>query len=610
MSQEKKKKAAIIGGIIVAAVLAVYLGCSVYFGSHFYFRSTINGVKASGASVEKVKERLEERAKGYTLTVIDGKGQEETITPDEIGMEVDIQDQLLENLLESQNGFAWIKYVFVPTEHTSDHIVSYQEDQLEERVHNLRCLQDTDVTETKDATYTYEDGSFEIVDEVYGTRLDEKTLREAVIQSVQKLHDTLDLEQDNCYVQPEVTADTEELKDLVKELNDYADVKITYEIGSKKEEIPKDTIASWLYGDENLKVQFQQGYMQDFVKSMARKYNTYGQSKTLMTSYGRTVTVPGGNYGWKISVEDEVAQLMEDISSKKDVSRDFVYSVKANSHGENDYGDSYVEINLTAQQLYLYKNGQQLLKTDFVSGNISKKNGTHTGAFKITYKEKNATLKGTDYRTPVSYWMPFNGNEGMHDATWRKNFGGSIYMKNGSHGCVNLPLSAAKTIFENVEAGFPVLVYTLEGTESVDQETVKKAQATVDAINAIGEVTLERAGYVTTAREKYNALSSAGKQRVTNYEVLQNAENKLNEIYGAIDAAIKAEEKNQAASVSSLIASISAQGTPAADNTAWINAVNRASQAYDALSPSAKSYVSDADKSTLSAARQTLASLQ
>ena len=32
-------------------------------------------------------------------------------------------------------------------------------------------------------------------------------------------------------------------------------------------------------------------------------------------------------------------------------------------------------------------------------------------------------------------------------------------MTNGSHGCVNLPPSTAKTIFENVDTGTPVILY-------------------------------------------------------------------------------------------------------------------------------------------------------
>ena len=71
----------------------------------------------------------------------------------------------------------------------------------------------------------------------------------------------------------------------------------------------------------------------------------------------------------------------------------------------------------------------------------------------------NVTLKGADYESPVTYWMPFNGGIGLHDATWRSRFGGSIYYYSGSHGCVNLPYSAAADIYSIVEAGMPVVCY-------------------------------------------------------------------------------------------------------------------------------------------------------
>lgn len=148
----------------------------------------------------------------------------------------------------------------------------------------------------------------------------------------------------------------------------------------------------------------------------------------------------------------------------------------ANSHGKNDYGDSYVEINLTAQHMFLYKDGKLVIDSDFVSGNVSKNNATPTGAYGVTYTEKNATLRGENYETPVTYWMPFAGNVGMHDAYWRSKFGGSIYKYAGSHGCINLPPEVAKVVFENVKKNYPVLVYELPGTESTDATDKEEAK--------------------------------------------------------------------------------------------------------------------------------------
>ena len=126
---------------------------------------------------------------------------------------------------------------------------------------------------------------------------------------------------------------------------------------------------------------------------------------------------------------------------------------------------------MTAQHLFYYKDGSLVVESDFVSGNEAKGWATPAGVYPLTYKQKDAVLKGEDYKTPVDYWMPFNGGIGLHDATWRSSFGGTLYKNGGSHGCVNLPHSVAQKIFENISAGTPVLCYHLEGTESKTTST-------------------------------------------------------------------------------------------------------------------------------------------
>jgi lipoprotein-anchoring transpeptidase ErfK/SrfK len=77
----------------------------------------------------------------------------------------------------------------------------------------------------------------------------------------------------------------------------------------------------------------------------------------------------------------------------------------------------------------------------------------------LNYKQKGPTLRGPGYEAEVTYWMPFNGNIGIHDASWRYSYGGNIYRRNGTHGCVNVPKYLAKRIFENIEEGTPVICY-------------------------------------------------------------------------------------------------------------------------------------------------------
>ena len=116
---------------------------------------------------------------------------------------------------------------------------------------------------------------------------------------------------------------------------------------------------------------------------------------------------------------------------------------------------------LVSKNKYVQEISNLVFETDFVSGTMNSTPDcvSPAGVFDITYKTTNATLRGGDYEQFVYYWMPFFGNYGMHDATWRWQFGGNIFMTDGSHGCLNLPLDAAATIYSYMYEGYPVICY-------------------------------------------------------------------------------------------------------------------------------------------------------
>ena len=122
-----------------------------------------------------------------------------------------------------------------------------------------------------------------------------------------------------------------------------------------------------------------------------------------------------------------------------------------------DLDGKYIVIDLSEQKLWLYDENNVLLSTNIVTGKLD--TPTNLGFFKIYGKQTNRYLTGEDYRSFVNYWMPFNGGIGMHDATWRKKFGGNIYINDGSHGCVNMPLDITDDIYNNVSVGTKVLVH-------------------------------------------------------------------------------------------------------------------------------------------------------
>lgn len=597
------KRVGIIGGTVLGLLLIVFVGFGFFFQSHFFFRSTINGVDGSAATADVIQQRLEQAASGYELTIVDADGEEETLEAAELGMEVNISSENIQGLLDEQNGFLWVYHLFCPVEYQDDALVSCDRSVLKKHVERLECVKNTDVIATEDAKAVYKDGSFEIEEEVYGTEIVPDEFVDRVEEAVITLQPQLDLKEDQCYKQPKYTAKSKEVKNLVKTLNAYLDTKITYEVGSAKEVIPKDTIASWLSGDEKMQPVFDRDKMGEFVSSMRKKYDTYGQSKQLATQYGVTVTIAGGNYGWRIDKEGEIDQLIADLEAGKNVKRDFVYQYQAASREGNDYGNSYVEINRTAQHLFLVIDGAVVMDTAVVTGNPNNGHETPVGAYRITYCERNATLRGDDYATPVAYWMPFNGDIGLHDATWQKAFGGARYREGyGSHGCVNLPLSAAGTIFSYVSTGFPVLLYDMPGTETIDSLTQKSVDECKNAINAIGVVTADSGGAIANARGLYNGLKDSGKMAVDNYQALVDAETTYSNIWTGIAAAVDAQNQADANRVIALIDGI---GTVTLERKSDVEA---AKSAYDALSDGAKAKVTN--KAVLDAAVAQLQELE
>ncbi|MCR4956436.1 MAG: L,D-transpeptidase/peptidoglycan binding protein [Lachnospiraceae bacterium] len=449
---------------VVAVAFVAYVATSVYYNLHFYPHTTIGDTDVSNKTVAQTEQRLSDEIAGYQLEIKERGNTEEVIKGEDIKIAPDF-GTAIEDALKSQSGFAWPKYLFHKYE-VNKTAVTYDEKALEEVLNHLYCTKDEQQTPSEDAYLEYEDGSYVIVSEVYGTTLKDDEFVKQVKEAVSEVQGELNLEKAHCYVEPTVLKDDEVLNKSMKKANEYVTAKITYDDGNNKLVCGADEINKMLTFDKEGNVSISSKKVAEFVKLVDAKYSTSWRARKFKTSYNKTITVTGGDYGWMVDSEAEAKAIKKAIKNQTVETREPIYNKKAASHGTYCYGNSYVEINITAQHLFVYENGKKVVSSDFVSGNISKGNGTRLGMFTLKYKEKNATLRGDDYETPVSYWMPFDGGIGMHDATWRSQFGGTIYKYAGSHGCVNLPLYIAKRIYGYIDAGDPIVVYELAGTES------------------------------------------------------------------------------------------------------------------------------------------------
>lgn len=471
------------GALMLSLAALMLTGGYVYkavgYRDTYFPHTVINGMDVSGKTVQEVKDLISAGVKDYRLTLkLRGDGKEE-ITGDHIGLHT-VFDGSLEEIIRQQNPYAWPRYLLKGPSYDIETMIAYDDVSLDETLDALDCFDKTKVEPPIDAYLSdYTEGQgYRVVPETEGNALDEEKVKAAVDQGVTNLADQLDLDALGCYKTPSIRQDNPVLTAARDARNRYVNMTVTYTFGNRTEVLDGSEINQWLIVDGET-VTLDQDKAAAYVKSLASRYNTAYTKRPFETSYGQTVEL-AGFYGWRINQAEETKELLAILEAGESVTREPVYMQTAASHDGPDYGNTYAEVNLTAQHLILYKDGEKVLESDFVSGNVSRGHTTPPGIFSITYKQRDAVLKGEGYASPVKFWMPFNGGIGFHDASWRSSFGGSIYKSGGSHGCVNMPYEAAKQLFEHIYAGMPVICYDLPGTESKksSQAAGKAPQAT------------------------------------------------------------------------------------------------------------------------------------
>ncbi len=329
--------------------------------------------------------------------------------------------------------------------------------------------------------YNEKTGQCEVSGPVEGNELDEAGLQEFVRSSIDEalksdaLTEDLVLEiPENLYAETNHHTMPDGLDEQCSLYNQYAGTVVNYVFGSQSERLDFNTFKDWLVIDDG-KISVDEEKAESYVEDLSDRYSTRYREREFTTTYGDVITFSEGKcaYGYDIDEEEELAQLLEDLDGNEYVEREPVYDsfdrfgnpYYLARDGKDDLCGTYVEVALSQQHLWFYQDGELVIESDLVSGDISDGHATSSGVYPIAYKERDTILRGgdeeegTDYESFVKYWMPFNGGQGLHDASWRWSFGGEIYTYSGSHGCVNLPTETARVIYENIEEGTAVILY-------------------------------------------------------------------------------------------------------------------------------------------------------
>ena len=459
------KKPWIIAGSIVGALVVIYLGAAVFFMSHFLVNTTVNGKDFSGKTAADVEDYLKEQVEEYELTIQEQNNVSDVISGTDISLTYKENSQV-EDALDAQNQLLWIVSLFAKSSADVTIEVEYDEAALQERIENLQAVT-AEQTDPVSAHPEYDGNSFVVAEEQYGTKVDMETLTAKIEQYITEFNPTLDMMDEECYVMPAYTSDSPEVQAACDEMNSYLKASITYPM-DESIVVDKQLISGWITYDAEMNVTFNEDAVREWMREFGSKYDTVGTSRTITTPTGKTAEVSGGTYGWIVDEAAETENLINSIKNGEVAEREPAYKQTAASHGAQDWGNTYIEVDIAAQHMWYIVDGSIAMESDVVTGLPADGRDTPTGVYSILYTERDSTLKGEvdpatgkpSYETPVAFWMPFTWQgHGFHDATWQSSFGGSRYQTNGSHGCVNMPYDKAEQLFGMISAGTPVIVH-------------------------------------------------------------------------------------------------------------------------------------------------------
>lgn len=460
------KKAKIITASVIAIILAAYLAVALYFSNRFIMGTTVNGTNCTGKTVEEVKSMLQSQVEEYVLTLEEANNQTEEIKGVDIGIKYNGVD-VLEDALEEQNSFAWIISMFKKNPIKAEVDFEYDSAKLDEAIANLFCLKPENQIASVSATPVYVNGTYEIQEEVYGTQIHTENLYASIQASVAAMEGTMNLEENQCYVLPTFTKDSEEVIAARDGLNKCLETNITYSLDGITVTVDKSMIANWISVDANMAVLINAEQVRAFTDTLGTQYNTPNLSEQITTPTGKVSEVPNARLGRVVGSAAECDQLMNEIREGKKVTREPLLSQQATPEGATAWGATYVEVDIAAQHMWYIVDGAVAFESDIVTGSPGR--DTPIGLFTILEKLSPKVLRGNivpatgkpEYVTPVKYWARITwSGVGFHDATWQPTFGGERYKQGyGSHGCINMPLNAVAQFYQMISVGCPVIVH-------------------------------------------------------------------------------------------------------------------------------------------------------
>lgn len=454
--------------LAVGVIVAIYLIGVAFFAGKYAFGTSVNGIPVAYKTPTEVSLDLMQRTRTrrFQFKLQDGVVVDASF--DMLGIycpaEADVSQQTL------PSPFLWPVSLVSRTSYVLDSHMACNESKLYKGLFELKFVQDG--TEPPVDAYITQDanGSFVIVPDKVGTEIDVDILAEGVKKAVDDASFTVDLNKLDCYKRADIRSDNQKLVSYINAANDFRNMVILLDFGKDcVMQIPSDVLDACRVM-KNSRAEVNIDAVTDYVAKLAEKYDTYGTVRKFHTSTDEIVDVKNAGFGvcdfagWEMNQAECVTLLGNALAAGKDTTVTVPWNKTGVTHDEmNDFGDTYLEISLANQKMWLYVDGECVCETDVVTGLANTSKATPPGIYRTTDFYREMTMRGSYGTAFCHYFVRITlDGVGMHDASWRSKYGGDIYLTNGSHGCVNTPYDAAKFIFETLnkrDTYTPIIVW-------------------------------------------------------------------------------------------------------------------------------------------------------
>lgn len=446
---KRKRRVLQFIGIFFVALTVLTITAFHFANTHFRVGTSIQGVDCSFLTVEQAKQKIDEEMKNQSVT-FDFLRNSYTATYGQFEVTVNGTSEL-EEIMQHQYIAPKEEYFLTDKNLNEEKVVSY--------LRGMPELREENMIKPQNASLMWNGERMVIVPEVEGHWIEFDEACDFVIDFLkegEKPNHTLDMES-LMYCLPDIRSNNIELIKQQQEVNSILNTTINFHLADGSVyTLDGNTMKNWVVEEKGIYSVDIEGNLPTFIanlKNAIKNANEYIQFYATGVGY---VQVPSMEA--KIPILDEEKQeewIISQLGNSEEINTKPIYSRSP----VNEQLNSWVEVDITRQKVFMYVDGECILETDCVTGTDGV-HSTPTGVFFLNNKVTDTILTDNKtYASWVMYWMPFYFGYGFHDASWRDEFGGDIYKTSGSHGCINLPHDAAEIMFQNINYDMPIFIY-------------------------------------------------------------------------------------------------------------------------------------------------------